>query len=147
MKKTFLLFTLFTIIVCHSSLKAQDIQFDYDAAGNCILKYKTIVLPSHIKGSNRSDSTDVAPESEIISDREVVIYPNPTKGALKIEIEGTTPEAPIQYILTDLSGKIISGARSADMYYLFDMTSFPSGVYLLRVMIDNKWNTWKIIKE
>lgn len=145
MKKIFLIFTLLATTVAYSSLKAQ-IQFDYDAAGNCIVKYKTVVLPSHVKGSG-NDTTKLAPQSEIISNREVIIYPNPTKGALKIEIKGANPEKQIQYVLTDLSGKIISKVKSADMYYLFDMISFPSGVYLLRVMIDDKWNTWKIIKE
>ncbi|MGC3977353.1 MAG: T9SS type A sorting domain-containing protein [Paludibacteraceae bacterium] len=146
MKKIFLLFIL-VVFTSIYSLNAQDIQFDYDDAGNCIVKYKTVVLPSHVKGNNRSDSTDVAPESEIISDREVVIYPNPTKGELKIEIRGKNPEKTIQYLLTDLSGRTIYRTQSEDMFYVFDMTSFPAGVYLLRVMIDNKWSKWKIIKE
>lgn len=145
MKKMFLLVALVVSTSIHS-LTGQNIQFDYDAAGNCIVKYKTVVLPSHAK-KNGNDTAQIAPQSEIISEREVIIYPNPTKGALKIEIKGATPETPIQYILTDLNGKTIYKIQSANMYYLFDMTSFSSGVYLLRVMIDDKWDTWKIIKE
>ncbi len=146
MKKIFLLFILF-VYASNYSLNAQNIQFDYDDAGNCIVKYKTVVLPSHVKKSNISDTTKVSPESEIISDREVLIYPNPTKGALKIEIKGQNPEKLIQYQLTDLNGRTIYRVQSEDMFYLFDMTSFPAGVYLLRVMIDDKWSKWKIIKE
>ncbi|MFV0467616.1 MAG: T9SS type A sorting domain-containing protein [Dysgonomonas sp.] len=129
------------------SLEAQEsIQFDYDEAGNCIVKYKTVVLPSHTK-RKANDTTQIAPQSEIVSDREVIIYPNPTQGALKIEIKGPNPESPIRYVLTDMGGNTISKAESKEIYYSFDMTSFPPGVYLLRVMIDDKWNTWKIMKE
>lgn len=146
MKKTPFIILLFTMTVFGFGLNAQDIQFEYDDAGNCIVKYKTVVLPSYVKG-NKKDTTKILPQSEIISDREVVIYPNPTKGALKIEIKGKTPEKPIQYLLTDLSGKIVTQAESQEMYFVFDMASFPSGIYLLRVRIDDKWSKWKIIKE
>ena len=142
-----ILFILFPLcLLSFNQIKAQNINFDYDEAGNCIVKYKTVVLPSNVKG-NKNDTTKTVPQSEIISDREVIIYPNPTKGALKVEIRGKSPERPIQYVLTDLSGKSLRQIQSQEIYYVFDMTSFPSGIYLLRVMIDEKWSIWKIIKE
>ena len=145
MRKISLFIILLVSAIASSSLKAQ-IYFDYDEAGNCIEKYKTIVLLSKVKG-NSKDTTKVDSQSEKISERELIIYPNPTRGALKVEIRGKSPENPVRYLLTDLSGKTLSQVQSDDMYYLFDMTAYPTGVYLLRIMIDNRWSKWKIIKE
>jgi len=145
MRKISLFIILLVSAIASSSLKGQ-IYFDYDEAGNCIEKYKTIVLLSKVKG-NSKDTTKIVSQSEMISEREVIIYPNPTRGALKVEIRGKFPENPVRYLLTDLSGKTLSQVQSDDMYYLFDMTAYPTGVYLLRIMIDNRWSKWKIIKE
>jgi len=145
MRKISLFIILLVSSIASSSLKGQ-IYFNYDDAGNCIEKYKTIVLLSKVKG-NSKDTTNVDFQSEKILDRELIIYPNPTRGALKVEIRGKSPENPVRYLLTDLSGKTLSQVKSDDMYYLFDMTAYPTGVYLLRIMIDNRWSKWKIIKE
>ena len=145
MRKISLFIILLVSAIASSSLKGQ-IYFDYDEAGNCIEKYKTIVLLSKVKG-NSKDTTKIVSQSEMISEREVIIYPNPTRGALKVEIRGKFPENPVRYLLTDLSGKTLSQVQSDDMYYLFDMTAYPTGVYLLIIMIDNRWSKWKIIKE
>lgn len=147
MKKKLLLSFLFIFAISFSQLNAQNLQFDYDAAGNCILKYKTVVLASQVKGKNSNDSTKAIPQSEIISGREVIIYPNPTKGILKIELKGLKVEKNIHYLLTDLSGKIIKQEESKEMFYLLDMTTFQTGIYLLRITVEDKWNKWKIIKE
>ena len=145
MRKISLFIIILVSAIASSSLKGQ-IYFNYDDAGNCIEKYKTIVLLSKVKG-NSKDTTNVDFQSEKILDRELIIYPNPTRGALKVEIRGKSPENPVRYLLTDLSGKTLSQVKSDDMYYLFDMTAYPTGVYLLRIMIDNRWSKWKIIKE
>lgn len=146
MKKVSTFIFLIVFAVSFPSLKAQNIQFEYDNAGNCIVKYKTIVLRSDVK-SNDKDSDNLLLQSDMISGRKIIIYPNPTKSYLKINITGKIPENPIQYLLTDLNGKIIFKVQSLDMFYLFDISAFPSGIYLLRITIDNKWSKWKIIKE
>jgi len=144
-------FILFCILYISPSLSAQNITFDYDAAGNCILKYKTVTLVSHIKsggsGNNSSDSIQQQPQKEMIGEREVSIYPNPTQGALKIEIKGTPIESPIYFYISDINGRILAQKESPDALYTYDMTSYPKGVYLLRVVIDGKKKEWKIIKE
>lgn len=142
------LHTLFAFIALSAlhSLQADDIEFEYDDAGNCVLKYKTVVLPARSNAKENADST-AKPQIESISGRDVLIYPNPTKGALKIEIKGEEPENPIQYLLADMNGRTISAGESTALFYHFDMSPFASGVYLLQVKIDGRWKKWKIIKE
>lgn len=141
-----LFFILSFLLVC-SPGQAQSIQFEYDEAGNCIEKYKTVVLPSRTAKSNKDNDSIEKPEIGKISEREVVIYPNPTKGILKIEIKGVAPDTPIQYLLMDVNGKMLARKGSGDMSFEFDMTSLSTGIYFLQVIIDEKWEKWKIIKE
>ena len=127
---------------------SQDIEFIYDASGNCIEKYKTITLASHIKkGNSLSDSISSKESTDMIGDRTVTIYPNPTEGALRIEVKGECLKSPIVYFITDLSGKIFAQKQTYDLIYDYDMSRFASGVYLLRVVIDEKRKEWKIIKK
>ncbi|MDO9154544.1 MAG: hypothetical protein Q7U47_12725 [Paludibacter sp.] len=82
MKLFSVIFTL-GLLSFFSDVCAQNITFEYDAAGNCTLKYKTVVLASYAK-KNTSTTDTIAndPQKEMIGEREVIIYPNPTQGAL-----------------------------------------------------------------
>lgn len=140
------IFFLFTFMFAASFVSADDIEFDYDDAGNCILKYKTVVLAPRSNAKEKNDST-IKPQIETISEREVLIYPNPTKGALKIEIRGKEPESATHYTLSDMNGKVVFTQESTLLFYQFDMSAFAEGVYLLQVKIDGRWKKWKIIKE
>ncbi|MDO9155174.1 MAG: T9SS type A sorting domain-containing protein [Paludibacter sp.] len=147
MKLIRIVFTL-VLFSFYTNVSAQDITFEYDDSGNCTLKYKTVVLPSHAKQNTSStDTIATEPQKEMIGEREVIIYPNPTKGALKIGIKGSVPENPAIFLLTDLNGRLLVRKETTETIYLYDMTSFSTGVYLLRVIIDGKMKEWKIVKE
>ena len=69
---------------------AQSISFEYDKSGNCKLKYKTVVLAraqSNHKNEQVTNTTDSTHnEVSAFGERKVIIYPNPTKGFLRIEL-------------------------------------------------------------
>ena len=144
MKRLIFFFLLSGLLSLNNTIKAQ-ISFNYDDAGNCILKYKTVVI-SHAK-KNITDTLAVEAQKEQIGDLEVLIYPNPTKGAFKINIKGSLPDCPFLFILTDLSGHIIARKETNESSYQYDMTNYPVGVYMLRVVIQGKSKDWKIVKE
>lgn len=139
-------FLLLFLCVSYSSAQTQTLRFEYDVAGNRISMYKVVTL-SQVKKNGTVDSLKLKPQIETINEREVSIYPNPTKGVLRVEIKGKLPEKPIKYILADLSGKIIASIQSEDMEHNFDMTNYVPAIYLLRIIIDEKSSVWKIIKE
>ena len=132
------LFFAFAVLFAASS---QNLQFDYDAAGNCIVKYRTVVIRS----------MPVETEDEIVEDKigktEVVIFPNPTKGFLQIDFRGKAETLSVNYRLTEISGKYVTGGTTDDASLTLDMSSYASGVYLLRIEIEGKSETYKIIKE
>ncbi|MFZ4581242.1 MAG: T9SS type A sorting domain-containing protein [Paludibacter sp.] len=149
-KRTF--FTLlFLILVSISELYCQSATFDYDASGNCVLKYKTVILgPSYAKkkpGNQNTDTIQAPLQESLLGERKLTIYPNPTKGVLKIEVSGKALENQGKYIVTDLSGKIMMSGIFESMSFQVDMTTLPEGGYFIKLMIENKQDIWKIIKE
>ena len=68
---THILFIFIALSALHS-LQADDIEFEYDDAGNCVLKYKTVVLPARSNAKENADST-AKPHIESISGRDVLI--------------------------------------------------------------------------
>ena len=143
------------IILCFVSVFAikpvysQTVNFDYDASGNCIIKYKTIVLgPSFIKrNSTPQDTIPKLTEKGFLGEREITIFPNPTKGFLKVEISGIQPQTPMIYILSDTSGRLIKSEEITTLSFNIDMTKLPTAVYYLTILFDNKQDKWKIVRE
>jgi len=134
-KLIFILPLLFSAVVAHS----QVLQFDYDDAGNCILKYRTVVVAPH--------GAPQKPQNEQIGERTLTIYPNPTYGLVRVEISGNASESPINVMLSDINGKVLQSFSTANMNFDVDLTSYLQGNYLLVMVIDNKKSTWKIIKK
>lgn len=85
-------------------------------------------------------------EAEITrqADTKTVIFPNPTKGMIKIR---TTFKIEELYIY-DLAGKIIMRKENLEEgKNTIDMTSYPQGIYWVRVRANNNWETFKVIKN
>ncbi len=152
MKKKLFNFVFSLCLLCiGSTTNAQaptSISFEYDNAGNCTLKYKTVVLgPQGAKKNQNNDSIQTLPQKEMIGEREVLIYPNPTRGALKIEIRGTLPKQVIEMMLTDISGHTFASQKINESLFNLDMNAYPAGVYMLRIAIEGEQKDWKIVKK
>ncbi len=151
MTKKFYLIVIFFTILGINHLHSQNVSFEYDAAGNCKLKYKTVVIgPSKaIKngGTQNNDTTTVPIEESKLGDRTITILPNPTKGLLKVQITGSSFQQPGKYTITDMAGKHLISSTFDTMYLEVDMTQLANGSYFLILAIENKQDVWKIIKE
>ncbi len=134
-------------ILCFQFVHSQTMHFDYDEAGNCILKYKTVTM-QNIK-PNTPDTTFVSPDSldDIIGGIQVQILPNPTKGLLQVEIQTALPDLIISYALMDMQGILLQGENSTNHVIPVDMSRFPTGTYLLMLTVNGKTGTYKIIRK
>lgn len=66
----------FLILIAYSNLSSQrHFSFEYDDAGNRITR--TLINPK--KGK---------PEEKVLADKKITVYPNPTTGVLRLELEG-----------------------------------------------------------
>ena len=142
---------IFTCVLLSIPALAQ-IVFEYDAAGNCVEKYKTVTMPAKVQ-AQPADTTSIEPAEipaaveDLIGKMKITILPNPTKGALQIDIQNKPVELPVSYQLNLLDGMRVINGKSTDNPLLLDLNSYASGVYLLRLTIDGKSETYKIIKQ
>lgn len=102
-------------------------------------------LPECTSGiSNENINKKMETEITRQADTKTVIFPNPTKGMIKIR---TTFKIEELYIY-DLAGKIIMRKENLEEgKNTIDMTSYPQGIYWVRVRANNNWETFKIIKN
>ncbi|MDR1543947.1 MAG: T9SS type A sorting domain-containing protein [Prevotellaceae bacterium] len=150
-------FSLILFCFVFSAIKSQNtVNFDYDNAGNCIIKYKTVVMqsPAHTPARNNSEgeedntqNTDSVQVEDILGDIKITLFPNPTKGILQIEFQNKDAETTAYYTLSELNGKHIFSGASASNPLLLNLSGYSTGAYLLRLKINNKTETYKIIKQ
>jgi hypothetical protein len=77
-------------------------------------------------------------ESHNISDKNISIFPNPTTGIINISQSASQVE------LHSLTGELLMQAVNKQK---IDISEYPNGVYILKVMADEQVITEKIIKE
>jgi len=119
--------------------------FKYDAKGN--RTSRSITLKSATIQNATASSNQYEQEiEEMIGLRETKIYPNPTQGALRIEI-GMADGEEANYTLHDLNGKMIINQATKSTGFVLNLSHFPSGIYLLHINVGSDGMGWKIIKE
>jgi len=69
-------------------------------------------------------------------------YPNPTQGRFTVKAEKQMEEI----LIADMNGKLLMRKNTDALVEDFDITAFPSGVYIIRVHFDEKtWETGRIV--
>ncbi|GHT72203.1 hypothetical protein AGMMS50262_00170 [Bacteroidia bacterium] len=126
-----------------SPLVAQNVTYAYDSAGN--RTSRTVRLSSPAK-SSENPAEEIVFE-DLVSKHEVKIYPNPTKGVIAVEIFNFNAEVTADFLLTDLSGKVIYRLPAVSGYETLDLSRQPDGLYVLRLTVNGEATVWKIIKE
>ncbi len=77
----------------------------------------------------------------------MVVYPNPTTNLLMLEVKNYGLEN-LEYQLFDLNGRLIADEKISAETTTISMEQYPSAVYLLKVVNNNKEiKTFKILKK
>lgn len=126
-----------------SAVLSQAVSYAYDSSGNRI-KREIRMNANKKPGCSGVDDIHV---QETISERNVRIYPNPTKGMLKVEIVGYETDDTGQIDLFSLAGQHLFAERLSSESSLIDISGSPNGIYILQISINGKSTSWKIIKE
>ena len=132
------------LLLLTARLQAQKVCITYDKAGN--RTNRTICLKSK---EATSDSVSIAkiPITENMGEMVITLYPNPTKGQLKIQITNKTCETEGVLELYDLSGRLVIVQKTVGESTMLDISRYPLGIYLMRIRICDKVSEWRIIKE
>lgn len=123
------------------SASADTVLFSYDSAGNRVKR--EIVIEKKSAPSN--DGADCF--SDMLSEKEIKIYPNPTEGLLKVEISGYEDLDDCRFSIYNMSGQQIWTSYVRSPLTEVDITSRPNGMYIFLIALNGEESTWKIIKR
>lgn len=135
-------FAILSMLAFHCVIFAQNVKFTYDNAGNRIMR--EIVL--NTKSLQQEEPTKMY-YSDMISERNIRIYPNPTKGRLKVEITGYEDSDQCILRVFNLSGHTILSTQATSSWTELDIGSQINGIYILHISLNNQETIWKIIKQ
>lgn len=140
------------IIVCvsmliPSELKAQTIHYSYDAAGNRIKREIVLAPEDSLTRQSEVKKAMTANYSDMLSGRNLRIYPNPTEGILKVDFSGCTDAEQCHVKLFNMSGQQLFFTDSPSSIETINLISQPKGIYLLSIIINGEESTWRIIKK
>lgn len=118
------------------------IQYTYDAAGNRTSR-KVVLISS--KSAFVTDT--IALTKDIVDERVVRLFPNPTYGVLSMDISHLDAGETIKIRVTDMMGRTILNDVQNSTNFKIDLTAQPNGFYLLSAIIGEQRKEWKIVKE
>ncbi len=158
MKLKIILIAFLAIVSFNSMAQTVEIIYDYDAAGNRIQReYKVIPAAPETFNDTETANSEEALEGEGITEPEVYndlvaekqfnIYPNPTRGKLKIDMLNYSfgTEGIIQVF--DLNGRLVKQVTKLEVSMELDITNEPAGTYIMVIVVGNEKSEWKIAKQ
>jgi hypothetical protein len=111
--------------------------FTYDGSGNRLTRtYQEIIL--------KAGDTTLIESSVGVHD--ILIYPNPTKGLITLNIANLGKDDDVKMTLHNITGDLIFSPVLNNQESTIDMSKHPNGTYFLRVIIGARSETFKIVK-
>lgn len=134
-----------TVMICPAQTP---IGYKYDDNGN--RKSRSVIVLANKSATINVDSLqvkqDVKPLDDKVGLQRTRIYPNPTKGMLRIDFPELTDQQPIIKAY-DQSGKLIIHKTALSTGNEIDLSAYPPGFYMMVIQIGQEKKDWKIIKE
>ena len=145
--KTILLVIL-SIIAGIANGQTDPVSFSYDDNGNRIHRAIIVQKSMIVQFPTTELSLDqnlIPPEP--VGDMTIKIYPNPTRGILKLEIQNIASEETPTYMIFDLNGTLHISKKLVSPETNIDISHLKDGLYILRIIIGKDISDWKIIKS
>ena len=142
-KKSILLLLLLAAFALQGETQ-NTVTYTYDQAGNRLSR-TIIFAPMNAKRNHQS--TDNVVLKETLGERTIKVFPNPTRGALGIEIQGGDPKHEIRLMIYSGAGAVLYNQPATEGLNPIDMTQYTQGWYVLRVVAGTEKIEYKIVKE
>lgn len=117
------------------------VSYQYDLSGN-ITSRKVIILKSSVSVAEAVTAPKVFEDERL----NIKIYPNPTRGYLKVEIPDYRDNETLVFQIYDLNGQLLLNTKKNEAYIDLDMSRFTNGTYILRMTRKGANSSWRIIK-
>lgn len=135
MKNSLLLFVFLSLVL--TGLKGQTISYTYDETGNRIARNENGARSAEVKTSLDETKTEIT----------LRIYPNPVRDILVVETNAVSETDKAHIYLSDAGGKQVMSGEISSGKWDIDLGSYPSGVYILKLIYGEKTLYHKVIKE
>ena len=119
--------------------------YSYDDSGNRERREIDLTKSAIIRNGGNDSEKKVMIE-EIAENVTLKVYPNPTKGLLKISISGLGENNATVTVYSNIGSLIYSGQIDSTLTEI-DLHNQPAGIYILRVLAGQDFREWKIIKD
>ena len=142
-----------TVIIAHQKL----VEYQYNRNGDRIMRQVIMMIAPKVRSTESILSENENPVliTDYFENREIHIFPNPTKGCIKVEIiftgwkteDNSENQQKIDLFLYDSTGKQVFQQQSTGISFLLDLSDYPAGWYILQLSVGNSRKEYKIIKE
>lgn len=155
-------FLIVVFIILGISIQAQndvfEYRFEYDANGNRvqrniihITKRESLIANNNIDESNNTSEDEILDRAKIpvikFNNLDAIVYPNPTKGQLIIELLNFDEVNNGMILISDMQGRVIFSQKKIDKRTAIDLSNQPAGNYLLRINANKLQKEWTILKQ
>jgi hypothetical protein len=141
--KKHLITTLF-IAFCLFANAEKNAIYENDLTQNTINKIITLSPQNAKRQLETKDSIII---KETIGDKNFKVIPNSLKGVLGVEVWGGDIEQELRIIVYNESGNALTVQVANEGLNPVDMSQYPKGWYILRIVTINDKKEFKIIKE
>ncbi len=122
---------------------SQSFTYTYDASGE--RTHRELVQLKSVQAT--SDTTAEFPVVSQLEEMQISIFPNPTKGALRIEITNLEEGSMGGLTIWNLGGQEVLHIASISSSMIADMSALPTGNYILQIVVGDKKKDWSVIKQ
>jgi hypothetical protein len=136
-----------SIVSMSNAQNTTSVRFSYDMAGNRLTR--TVHLPPNNikKHTGNTETNDSIAVQSSLGDYVITVFPNPTKGALTIEVKGGNMDEKVNTLIFLSNGRQLQSIQAKVGIIPVDMTKYTSGWYILRICIGSETADFKVIKQ
>lgn len=147
LKKVLLILLMIVAAVPCLAQQRSTISFSYDENGNRTTRGLALKRVSD-DGMNVMVADSPLDKANVtFSTMNVNIYPNPTTDKVNIAMTNTSTNSPLRVIIVNANGAVLFDGIMNSLNETVDVKDFSSGVYFLRLVLNDESHTWAIIKE
>ena len=130
---------------------SQTLNYTYDVAGNRTARTIMSVAKAPQAPQVTKELETVTELSNVITEKDFLVYPNPTQGHFTVEINNMPHDMKGEAYLYDSNGRFIE-KKSIHSHHLHNKLNFnishkSAGMYVLNIRLEENTFTWKIVKK
>lgn len=140
---------IIVLLICLYScitISGQARKFWYDESGNRTSR-KPITLSKSETGTSEENSKLNEPITDEIGETSILIFPNPARSSITVEIQGWEENRGDMITLHDQSGRLVLTLTNLTHSNNLDMSALQTGIYFMVIKLKNNTTKWSIIKE